>query len=217
MQTTIILADDHPMFRLGLKQAICRDSTFEILGEASDGAIALQMIRDERPQIAVIDWDMPELNGLEVMKRLREEGLATHVIILTMHNEEYLVNEAVDCGVNGFVLKDDAVEDILNALRSVRDGRIFLSPAVSHHVVTRNQRRAGIMADKPALKKLTPTERRVLLRVGDGMMTKEIALDFSVSPRTIETHRRNICEKLELSGGYSLLQFAMKHRDALTE
>ena len=211
--TTILLADDHPTFLLGLKQVLLTDSSFTIVGEAGNGRDAMQILVDLSPDIAVVDWDMPVINGLEIIRAVKKNNLPTKIVILTMHNEESLVNEAVDSGVDGFVLKDHAVEDIIDSLRSVRDGKTYLSPAVMHHVLHQKRRLSSLLNTRPGLEKLTPTEKRVIKNVSEGFTTKEIASNLSVSPRTIETHRRNICEKLDLSGSHSLLQFAIENRD----
>ena len=215
--TTIFLADDHPTFLLGLKQVLLSDTSFTIVGEAGNGRDAMQSIVDLSPDIAVVDWDMPVINGLEIIRAVKKNRLPTKIVILTMHNEESLVNEAVDSGVDGFVLKDHAVEDIIDSLRAVRDGKTYLSPAVMHHVLTQKRRLSSLLDNRPGLEKLTPTEKRVIKNVSEGFTTKEIASTLSVSPRTIETHRRNICDKLDLSGSHSLLQFAIENRDLFRE
>ena len=211
----IIFADDHPTFRLGLKQMVSSNPGFTVVGEAGNGAEALELIRDLQPEIAVVDWNMPDIDGLALLGQVRREQLPTRIIILTMHNEERIVNRAVEAGVNGFVLKDHAVEDILECLEKVRSGRTFLSPAVAHHVLQRRVRQADLLQERPGLDQLTPTERRVMTGVSRGQSSKEIAAEMSISPRTVETHRRNICEKMGLHGSHSLMQFAMEHRDLL--
>lgn len=211
LTTRIVMADDHPTFRLGLKQIIAQEPGFEIVGETGNGMAALDMIRRLSPAIAVVDWDMPGMDGLELTRLVRTEGLPTRLIMLTMHDEESLVNEVVEAGVDGFVLKDNAIDDIQACLEAVRDGKSFLSPAVAHHVMRRHQKRAAVGKAHPGLVQLTPMERRVLGHVGEGMATKEIAAALSISPRTVDTHRRNLCEKLGLRGSHSLLQFAKEH------
>jgi len=210
--TKIIIADDHPTFRLGLAAAIARDSAFQIIGEAGTGTDALRLILKHHPPIAIADWDMPGLDGLELTRRVRQQNLTTRIIILTMHEEESLFNEAMDAGVSGFVLKDNAVNDILDSLRAVDRGEAYLSPAVSNYLLLRNRRTVDLCHAKPGLKLLTVAEKRVLKLVATNLTTKQIAHDIGVSPRTIETHRRNICLKLELSGSHRLLQFALKHQ-----
>jgi len=213
--TKVIIADDHPTFRLGLAAIIQRDARFQIVGEVGNGLEALELIRKHQPAMAVVDWDMPGMDGLELTRRVRQNNLATRIIILTMHEEESLFNEAMDVGVSGFVLKDHAVNDILDGLRAVDRGDVFLSPAVSNYLLRRSRRTADLRQLKPGLDQLTVMEKRVLKRVAENRTTKEIAKDLGVSPRTIETHRRNICQKLELAGSHRLLQFALKHREVL--
>lgn len=211
-RTKLIIADDHPTFRLGLAAAIARDDGFEIIGEAENGTEAWRLIQAHRPPVAVLDWDMPGFDGLELTRRVRQHHLPTRVIILTMHEEESLFNEAMDTGISGFVLKDNAVNDILGCLRAVDRGDVYLSPAVANYLLRRSRRVADLRQAKPGLDQLTTTERRVLRLVAENRTTKEIARELGVSPRTTETHRRNICQKLELSGSHRLLQFALKHR-----
>lgn len=213
--TSILLADDHPTFRLGLKQVVGSDDSFSIIGETGDGESAMSLIREYSPEIAVVDWDMPGLNGLELVHHVRSEQLSTRVILLTMHDLESLVTAAMDAGVSGFVLKDNAIEDILVGLRAVRDGQVFLSPAVSQHVIQRQARRRDLRQQLPGLQSLTPSERRILLLVAEAKTSKEIAAELSVSPRTVDTHRKNICDKLELSGSHSLMQFAINNRSLI--
>lgn len=213
--TKVIIADDHPTFRLGLAVIIQRDARFQIVGEAGDGLEALALIQEHEPALAVVDWDMPSMDGLKLTRHVRQNNLATRIIILTMHEEESLFNEAMDVGVSGFVLKDHAVNDILDSLRAVDRGDVFLSPAVSNYLLRRSRRTADLRQLKPGLDQLTAMEKRVLKRVAENRTTKEIAKDLGVSPRTVETHRRNICQKLELAGSHRLLHFALKHREAL--
>ena len=213
--TRVIIADDHPTFRLGLAAVIAKDERFKIVGEAGNGNDALNLIEKHRPAIAVVDWDMPGIDGLELTRRVRQLKLPCRVIILTMHEEESLFNEAMDVGVSAFVLKDNAVNDILVSLRAVDAGDVYLSPAVSNYLLRRSRRAADLRQEKPGLERLTAMEKRVLKSVAENLTSKEIAGEIGVSPRTIETHRRNICQKLELSGSHRLLQFALKHKSDL--
>jgi len=213
--TTLILADDHPMFRLGLKTAIGMADEFTIVGEADDGRGALELLATHEPDMAILDWQMPGLNGLEVLREIGRRGWATRVIILTMHNEESLFREALDAGVCGFVLKDNAVTDIVECLRTVRQGELYLSPKVSLALLKRVRLAARLRQEKPGLESLTAMERKVLKLVSRKRTTKEIAEELGLSPHTIETHRRNISLKLDLRGSHSLLQFALQHKDQL--
>ena len=211
-RTTLILADDHPTFRLGLKTAIDLAGEFEIVGEAANGREALRLIKQLRPDIAVVDWQMPEVNGLEVLRQVNREGFATRIIILTMHDDESLFREAMEFGVRGVVLKDNAVVDIVAGMRAVSAGDIYLSQSVSLALLKRTLLAARLRQENPGLDALTPTERNVLRLVANNRTSREIAADLGVSPHTIETHRRNICQKLGLRGSHSLLQFALRHQ-----
>jgi DNA-binding NarL/FixJ family response regulator len=152
---------------------------------------------------------------LEIARTVQREQLATRVVILTMHNAEALLNEALDLGVNGYLLKDNAATDIVSALRSVVRGDVYLSPAISAHLARRRRQLAGGSSPSSGLERLTPTERRILRRIAANQTSKEIGRELFISHRTVETHRSNICEKLNLRGSNKLLQFALEHRDEL--
>ena len=211
----ILVADDHPVFRAGLKQVILSDAEFAIVAEAGDGPTALAAILRETPDIALLDFDLPKLNGLEIARALQKERSPVRVVILTMHNQEALFNEALDAGVSGYLLKDNAVADIVSSLRTVAGGGIHLSPAVSTYLVRRTHRTTALTKKQPGLADLTPTERRVLKLIAANKTSKEIGKELFISHRTVETHRSNICEKLELRGSHKLLQFAIEHRNDL--
>ncbi len=212
---TILLADDHPMFRLGLRTAIESDDAFEIVAECDDGAATIDLIERLSPRIAIIDWQMPKLNGLEILKGIQKRRFETRTIILTMYDEEEVFNEALDSGAHGFVLKDNAIGSIIESIKQVNGGSIYLSPSVSMSLLRRTQKTAQLRRKNPGLDTLTRTERRVLRMISENMTTREAAKEMGISPYTVETHRRNISRKLELTGSYSLLQFAIKHRHHL--
>jgi DNA-binding NarL/FixJ family response regulator len=211
----LVIADDHPVFRAGLKQVIAAEPDFAILAEAGDGQAALAAIRQHQPHVALLDLDLPRLSGLEISRILQRERAAVRIIILTMHSAEALFNEALDSGVSGYVLKDNATVDVLNSLRAVAGGGHYLSPAVSAMLLRRGQRAGALTRQQPGLASLTPTERRVLKHIAAGKTSKEIGRELFISVRTVETHRSHLCEKLSLRGSNKLLQFALEHRDAL--
>jgi DNA-binding NarL/FixJ family response regulator len=213
--TSLIVADDHPVFRAGLKQVVSADPSFAIVAEVGDGAAALAAIREHQPQLALLDLDLPHLSGLAIARTLQRERSPVRVIILTMHSAETLLNEALDAGVCGYVLKDNATVDVLNSLRTVAGGGIYLSPAVSGYLVRRADRAAALTRQKPGLADLTPTERRVLKLIAASKTSKDIGRELFISYRTVETHRSHICEKLGLRGSNKLLQFAIEHRNDL--
>jgi DNA-binding NarL/FixJ family response regulator len=210
----VLIVDDHPLFRGGLRQVISADARFELVGEAGDGEVAWKMIQEKKPDVAVLDVNLPGLTGLEIARRLHEKKLRTRVIILTMHKEEELINRALDFGVNGFVLKENAVEDILDAIVTAATGGHYLSPSVSGYLVRRRNRAETLAAHKPGLDDLTKAERRILKLIAEKKTSREIAAELFISPRTVEAHRANICAKLDLHGSHRLLQFALENRSA---
>ena len=211
----VIIVDDHPLFRQGLRQVIEADPRFQLIGETGDGAAALQLIQERKPDIAVLDVNLPRLSGLEVTRQLQGKRLPTRIIILTMYKEEETFNRALDLGVRGFVLKENAVEDILNSLVTVAEGEHYLSPSISTYLVRRRGRAEELAARKPGLEDLTKAERRVLKLVAEKRTSREIAAELFISPRTVEAHRANISSKLDLRGSHSLLQFALENRASL--
>lgn len=211
----VIIVDDHPLFRQGLRQVIEADSRFHLVGEAGDGDSGLRLIQEKKPAIAVLDVSLPKLSGLEVTRQVRSKKLPTSIIILTMYKEEETFNQALDLGGKGFVLKENAVEDIVNSLAKVAEGEHYLSPSISSYLVRRRNRADELAARKPGLDDLTKAERRILKLVGEKKTSREIAAELFISPRTVEAHRANISAKLELRGSHSLLQFALENRSVL--
>ena len=211
----VLIVDDHPLFRNGLRTVIVASPRFELVGEAGDGEAALKFILEKKPDVAVLDVNLPGLTGLEVARKLQGKKISTRLIILTMHKEEDMINRALDFGVNGFVLKENAVEDILEAIVTVAKGGSYLSPSVSGFLIRRRHRAEALAAKKPGLDDLTKAERRILKLVADKKTSKEIAAELFISPRTVEAHRANISQKLELTGSHSLLQFALENRSSL--
>jgi len=214
-RTKVLIVDDHPLFRGGLRQVIQADPRFELVGEAGDGEAAWKSIQEKKPDVAVLDVNLPGLSGLEVARKIQEKKLRTRVIILTMLKDEELINRALDFGVNGFVLKENAVENILDAIAAAAAGGHYLSPDVSGYLVRRRNRAETLAAHKPGLDDLTKAERRILKLIAEKKTSREIGAELFISPRTVEAHRANICSKLDLHGSHSLLQFALENRPAL--
>ncbi len=210
----ILIVDDHPLFCNGLRQVIQGDPRFELVGEAADGEAAWLAIQKMKPDVAILDVNLPKLTGLEVAARIQKKRLSTRVIILTMFKEEDLINRALDLGVNGFVLKDNAVTDIVNAISTAAEGGHYLSPAVSGFLVNRRNRTTALTLRKPGLEDLTKAECRILRLVAENKTSRAIAAELGISPRTVEAHRANICTKLNLHGSHSLLQFALENRSS---
>jgi len=214
-QISVVIVDDHPLFRQGLRQAIETDARFELVGEADNGQVALEIIQRTQPAVAVLDVNLPGLNGLEVAAALAKTKVKTHFVVLTMLKDETAFNKAMNLGINGYVLKENAVSEILNCIAAVAQGDAYVSPSLTDFLLRRRKRADWLGLHKPGLDDLTVAERRILKRIALGHTTKEIAAELSISPRTVESHRANICDKLGLTGSNRLLQFALENRDAL--
>jgi DNA-binding NarL/FixJ family response regulator len=212
----ILIADDHPIFREGLKKVISRDLRLQVVCEAEDGDEAVARLAELQPDVAVLDLDMPGKDGFAVVRSAREAKLAVKVIILTTHNNEELFHRALDLGVAGYVLKDGAISEIVNAIRSVAAGRNHISPGLSTYLLNRANRAARLAERKPTINDLTPSEHRVLKMIAEEKTSKEIAESLGISVRTVEHHRSNICEKLDLHGFNALVKFAITHKSELS-
>jgi DNA-binding NarL/FixJ family response regulator len=212
----ILIADDHPVFRAGLRQVIEMNAGLKVVAEAEDGLMALARVREHQPDVIVLDVDMPGMDGFDVVRALRQEKLTVEVVFLTMHKDEDIFNAAMNIEVRGYVVKDSAVTDIVASIRAVHAGRPFISPALSAYLLNRTQRASRLTQEKPGIHQLTPTERRILKLLSENKTSREIAGEMYVSHRTIENHRANICQKLGLHGNNALLQFAIENKSQLS-
>ncbi len=210
--TRIVIADDHPLFRGGLRQAIEAESYFEVIGEASDGKTALRLIRDLKPDVVTLDINMPLLGGFEVVSEVRRLNLPSQIIMLTMHSEEAMFLKAMSLGVRGYVLKDGAARDIVHCLHAIRRGQSFTSAGVTNYLF---KRASGLARPMKGIESLTPTERIVLRGIGEFKTSKEIAAELGISFRTVENHRHNISIKLETSGSHALIKFAQQNSEEI--
>jgi len=211
----ILIADDHPIFRAGLRQVIERDSLIKVVAEADNGQAALDSLPGCGASIALLDVDMPLMDGFQVTQAIREKRLPVQVIILTMHKDERFLNAALDLGVKGYLVKDSAATEVINCIRAVNEGGEFVSPQLTGLLLKRSRGAASLLEQKPSLESLSPSERRVLQLVGQYKTSKEIADILCLSVRTIEFHRAKICEKLELKGAHALVKFAVEHQSKL--
>jgi len=212
---TVVIADDHPVFRRGLRLIIQSDERINIIAEADNGREALELIQSAKPDVAVLDVNMPEMTGFDVARELRKSNLATQFIFLTMHKDEAMFNTAMDLGVKGYLLKESAIEDIAAGIKAVAAGENFISAELATFLFNRSRRNATFIAAKPTINDLTTTERRVLKMIADDQTSRAIADQLSISVRTVERHRQNICDKLEIHGSNALMKFAFANKEQL--
>ena len=204
----ILIADDHPIFRNGLRQILETAPGLEVVAEASDGVEAMQHLRTVRPQVAILDVNMPHKDGFTLAREIHEQQLPVEVVFLTMYTEERFFQAALHLGVKGYLLKDSAVTEVINCIRTVAAGGDFISPALSTYLVKHARR--GNVARKE-VEALTVAERRVLKLLAEGRTSPQIAAELNLSVRTIQHHRANIADKLDLRGSNALLQFAIRN------
>lgn len=209
-----IIADDHPLMRRGIKDVL-EENNISVIGEAGDGEETINLTKTLQPDILIIDIDMPKLNGLEVIELLKKEQIPTKIIVLTMYDKESIFNRALDLGVIGYVLKDSVVNEILDAIKSVMEGKYYISPLISNFLINRGLKSEKYPEVITGISKLTPTEKKILKLISQNFTTKEIANELFISIKTVETHRSNICQKLGIHGTNALLRFALENKEIL--
>lgn len=204
MAIQVILADDHLIVREGLKSLLEREG-FQVVGEASDGHEAVRIAQSLHPDVAVLDFAMPLLNGIDAAREIHKVSPSTKIIVLTMYNENRYVFEALRAGVKGYVLKSQAAEDLARAIQEVSRDSVYLSPGISSSVVE-----AFLMKHNIPQEPLSARERQVLQLVAEGKSTKEVAAILGVSVKTAESHRFNLMRKLDIHETVSLVRYAIR-------
>jgi two-component system, NarL family, response regulator NreC len=204
MPVRILLAEDHVMVRQGLRTFL-EQAGMAVIGEAGDGQEALRIAHEQHPDVAVLDIGMPYLNGLETARRLRESLPQTKIVLLTMHTEDPYVLEAIQAGAVGYVLKTQAMLDLVQAIQNVLQGQIYLSPRISRALVTAYLTRSDLPPDP-----LTSREREVLQLIAEGETTKEIAWRLKLSAKTVESHRIRLMRKLDIHETATLVRYAIR-------
>jgi DNA-binding NarL/FixJ family response regulator len=204
----ILLVDDHPMVRGGLRAALGAETDWSIVGEAADGTLGLELVAQLRPDVLVLDLQMPGRSGLDVLREVRRIAPATHVILFTMHAEDAYVREALAAGAAGYVLKDADAAELIHAIRVTLQGGRYLSPMLAERTIT-----AYLHQEAPTHRvdwsdMLTMRERQVLILAAQGLNNSEIGERLAISPRTAETHRTNLVRKLGLKSQADLVRFA---------
>ena len=210
---SILIADDHPIFRSGLKLLLEKNENFTLVGEASNGMEAWTSIQKLKPDIAILDLEMPDLDGIQVARRVARHQIQVRLVILTMYKDPDLLRQALDLGVMGYLLKDDATMDVDRCLKSVHEGSHFIAPGLSSHLLAR----AGYRGNPSSghLEDLTPSQMEVLKLIARGLQSKEIGEELGISYRTVENHRYRIATRLGLKGNNSLLRYALENKELL--
>jgi DNA-binding NarL/FixJ family response regulator len=205
---TVILADDHDVVRRGVRSILEADGNFKILTEVSDGLSAVQAVEKHKPTLLFLDLSMPRLHGLEALRQVRAASPNTKVLVLSMHNDEPYVVEALRAGAMAYILKGSESTEIARAIAEVTAGRRYLSAQLSERAIAALTSRTPDQSDP--LNALTPREREVLALAAEGMSTTEMAEKLFISPRTAETHRTNLMQKLGLQSQTDLVRFAIR-------
>lgn len=208
-RTTVVLADDHHIVRKGLRILLEAEGEFAVIGEEADGLKVVELVERLRPDVLLLDVQMPGLNGLEITRQIVQRTLKTRVIILSMHANETYVREALRYGAHGYVLKDANPSEMLESVREVSAGRRYLSRALSERAIDAYAEKAQA-APADAYDMLTTREREVLQLAAESSSTSEIAARLGISPRTVETHRQNLMRKLGLQSQTDLIRYALR-------
>src|SRR6184192_746856 len=205
----IVIVDDHPLFRKGLEQLIHSDGTFAVCGEAGSAAEAMDVIRKLDPDLAIVDVSLPGANGIELIKNIRAEFPKLPILVLSMHDESLYALRALRAGAEGYVMKHEAMANVIQAIHEVFNGRPYLSPAMAAQVITKFAHR-GSQSEADAVERLSDRELEILELIGKGNEVRQIAKLLHLSPKTVETHRAHIKEKLNLQNARQVTRFAVQ-------
>ena len=204
----VLIADDHTIVRSGVNLLLSSEPDIQVVGEATDGNSAVELAQQLKPDVVLMDIGMPELDGFEATRRIRERVPEAKVLVLTMHRSDEYLFQMLEAGAQGYVLKGAETGELINAVRTVARGEVFLYPSMARRLVQQFLRQAG--ADPPQRPRLTPREKQILNLVAEGYSSKEIAERLVVSPSTVHSHRTNLMQKLGLSTRHELVQYARR-------
>jgi DNA-binding NarL/FixJ family response regulator len=207
-KTRVVLADDHPIVLNGLRNLIDTEDDLDLVGEATSGTGALKLIREVQPDVAILDISMPEINGIVLARRLAEQLPDLKVLVLTLHEDRAYVKQALDAGVRGYVLKRSAAENLVQAIRAVVIGGLYIDPAIAHRMFDSNPKRSGAPRGGLRVSDLTEREAEVLKLVALGFTNKEIARQLDIGVKSVETYKARGSEKLGLKTRAELVRFA---------
>ena len=209
MSIRILLVDDHKITRQGLRSLLDENDDMEVLAEAENGRDAIELARKLNPDVIIMDVSMPDLNGVEATRQIIQDNHDVRVIALSMHSDTLFVSEMLKSGASGYLLKDCAFQELEQAIRTVTDGKAYLSPSISGVVVEDYLHRLS-KTDMSTSEVLTDREREVLQLIAEGQSTKQVALKLHISAKTVETHRRQIMNKLDIHTVAELTKYAIR-------
>ncbi len=209
---TVLIVDDHPLFRAGLKSIIANCSEFEVIGEAANGREGIEKTKELKPNMVVMDLSLPDQNGIDVTRKIKNILPETRIMILSMHSKIDYITEAFQVGATGYVVKESASERLVDCLKAISKDEYFLDTSISHKVV-----KSLMESDKKEAKitdagydTLTPREQQIMRLLADGISAKDIAKELFISPKTVENHRTNIMNKLDLHSAMELVRYAAR-------
>jgi DNA-binding NarL/FixJ family response regulator len=205
----LLIVDDHPLFRKGLEELIHSDADFAVCGEAGNAAEAMGVIRKLHPDMAIVDLSLPGANGIELIKNIRAEFPSLPILVLSMHDESLYALRALRAGADGYVMKHEAMANVIQAIREVFNGRPYLSPAMAAQVITKFAHRQA-EGETDAVERLSDRELEILELIGKGNEVRQIAKLLHLSPKTVETHRAHIKDKLDLKNSREVARFALQ-------
>ncbi len=205
----IVIVDDHPLFRKGLEQLIHSDGTFAVCGEAGSAAEAMEVIRKLDPDLVIVDLTLPGANGIELIKNIRAESPKLPILVLSMHDESLYALRALRAGAKGYVMKHEAMANVVHAIHEVFNGRPYLSPEMAAQAITKFTQGPS-RGEVDATERLSDRELEILELIGKGNEVPQIAKTLHLSPKTIETHRAHIKEKLNLANARQVARFAVQ-------
>ena len=207
---SVLLVEDHHVVRKGISYLLSLDEDIDIVGEADDGNEGIKMVKDLRPDIAILDITMPNLNGIDAIRRIRKSVPKTKVIILTMHSREQYIRQALQEGASGYLLKESTQEELVNAIKTVHKGDVALSPSISKFVFSEYVRQSDPKQEVDSLELLTDREREVLRLIAEGKTNKDIAKCLNISKSTVNIHRTNVMRKLDIHDTVGLVKYSIE-------
>jgi len=211
-QLRIVVAEQEPSFQAALKEIIESSLPLSVVGDAADGKTALCLLEQLKPDVIVLDSNLPVLNGIEVAAQKQHKQLSGEIVYLTSHNDESAFNTALSLGIRGYVTKDRACSDIVNCISAVAEGQSFTSPVITTYLLKRLSGKLTSKQQSSDLTELTISERKVLRLIAEYKTSREIGNELGIHYRTVENYRSNICAKLNLRGSHSLIKFALQNR-----